>query len=213
MAKNANQNLEEVDEVPPIADVPIDVPVPVLAAVLGAVPAGPSARRSLGVKEPIIFKWKIIGLSEGMFLTLFKSVEREEVDSQLERLQKEGYYRDLRILEANEKVEQPPMKNRKKIPVRAEAPVKPAPPPPSPRAAESAKKPAAAPSMKPSAALSAKPSAAPSAKPSPVASTKPSTAPSSKRAVPVKPVKPKAPVKPAPKRKPAAATKRASKAR
>ncbi len=49
-----------------------------------------------------------MGRSGDMFLTLFKAVEREEVEAQLERLGKESYYRDLRILDADTVVPQSP---------------------------------------------------------------------------------------------------------
>lgn len=90
-------------------------------------PGGPvPGRKSLGVKEPIVFKWKVIGRSGPMFVTLFKSVEREEVEAQLERLTRDGYYTNLQILEASAKVEQPPQpKEVKKIKVK-EPPPKPA---------------------------------------------------------------------------------------
>lgn len=49
-----------------------------------------------------------MGRSGDMFLTLFKAVEREEVEAQLERLGKDSYYRDLRILDADTVVPQSP---------------------------------------------------------------------------------------------------------
>lgn len=66
-----------------------------------------AARRAPGTKEVIPFVWKLVGESRGAILTLFKSVERDEVESQLERLRRDGYYTDLRILDVNEKIEQP----------------------------------------------------------------------------------------------------------
>jgi hypothetical protein len=73
------------------------------------------------VKEPIIFKWKLIGTSNNMTLTLFKAVEREDVDAQYERTQREGYYTDLKILDADAKVDQPAQpKGTKKESPRAE---------------------------------------------------------------------------------------------
>ncbi len=71
------------------------------------VPAAAPARRQLGVKEPIVFKWKLVGTSEDVILTLFKAVEREEVEAQLDRVRKDGYYTDLRILENDVKIVQP----------------------------------------------------------------------------------------------------------
>jgi len=108
MPKNLNK--EEIDDVPVVDDTLLDSAADLveLPAVLAAPAAGPAAgKRALGVKEPIIFKWKLIGTSHNMTLTLFKSVEREDADAQLERTQREGYYTDLKILDADAKVEQP----------------------------------------------------------------------------------------------------------
>ena len=121
MPKNLNN--EEIEDIPVADDPLLDV-----AAELVELPAAPvvapgpvAAKRALGVKEPIIFKWKLIGTSHHMTLTLFKSVEREEAEAQLDRLQKEGYYTDLKILEAEAKVEQPlPLKGAKKPSPRIE---------------------------------------------------------------------------------------------
>lgn len=66
-----------------------------------------TVHRSSTAKEVIPFEWKLIGESEGFALTLFKSVEREDVDAQFERVQRDGYYTDLRILGADDKVKQP----------------------------------------------------------------------------------------------------------
>ena len=68
---------------------------------------GASAHRSSTAKEVIPFEWKLIGESEGFALTLFKSIEREDVDAQFERVQRDGYYLNLRILGADDKVKQP----------------------------------------------------------------------------------------------------------
>lgn len=108
MAKNLNN--EDIEDIPVVDDALLDtaaelveLPVAMVAPVVGPV----AGKRALGVKEPIIFKWKLIGTSHNMTLTLFKAVEREDVDAQFERTQKEGYYTDLKILEADAKVEQP----------------------------------------------------------------------------------------------------------
>lgn len=97
--------------------------------------APPSAKRSIGAKEPIVFKWKLLGSSDGVILTLFKSVEREEIEAHLERVAKEGHYTDLRIVDVGEKVVQ----TKSAIPVlhksaeksspatKSKKPVKPAP--------------------------------------------------------------------------------------
>jgi hypothetical protein len=110
MPKNLNH--KEIEDVPVVDDALLDTAVELveLPVVLAApVPvAGPvPGKRALGVKEPIIFKWKLIGTSHNMTLTLFKAVEREDVDAQFERTQREGYYTDLKILDADAKVEQP----------------------------------------------------------------------------------------------------------
>ena len=130
MAKNLNN--EEIEDVPvaddPLLDVVAElVELPVAPAVVAAVVGPVPGKRALGVKEPIIFKWKLIGTSQNMALTLFKSVEREEAEAQLDRLQKDGYYTELKILEAEAKVEQPlPLKGAKKAIPRTEPSGKPA---------------------------------------------------------------------------------------
>ncbi len=65
-----------------------------------------SPRRGPGTKDVPPFQWKLVGDITGFSLTLFKSVEREEVEAQLERVRKENYYGNLRILDVNEKVRQ-----------------------------------------------------------------------------------------------------------
>lgn len=112
MAKK--QPNDEIEDVPVVDDVLLDgaadlVELPeATATTLVPTAHGPVAgKRTLGVKEPIVFKWKLIGTSNNMAMTLFKAVEREDVDAQFERMQREGYYTDLKILEADAKVEQP----------------------------------------------------------------------------------------------------------
>ena len=73
------------------------------AKAIDAIPAG---KKSLGQKEVIPFEWKLIGDAEGYSLTLFKAIEREEVEAQFERVQKEGYYKNLKILTNDAKVAQ-----------------------------------------------------------------------------------------------------------
>ncbi len=104
-----NLNNEDIEDVPVVDDALLDTAAE-LVELPATVPAahGPVAgKRALGVKEPIIFKWKLVGTSNNMTLTLFKAVEREDVEAQFERTQREGYYTDLKILEADEKVDQP----------------------------------------------------------------------------------------------------------
>lgn len=64
-------------------------------------------RKSLGPKEPPAFLWKLIGHSGGMAVTLFKAAEREDIEAQCDRLRREGYYADLRIVDINEKIVHP----------------------------------------------------------------------------------------------------------
>jgi len=72
----------------------------------GGAPAAP-ARRPLGTKEVIPFAWKVIGLSGEMVLTLFKSIEKEDSEAHLARLEKDGAYKNLRLVEADFKIVQP----------------------------------------------------------------------------------------------------------
>lgn len=83
-----------------------EIDIPLVAEVAPPVNGTP-AKKPLGVKEVIPFQWKLVGTANNMTLTLFKAVEREDVEAQLDRVQKEGYYTNLLILEANAKVAQP----------------------------------------------------------------------------------------------------------
>ena len=65
------------------------------------------AKKPLGAKEIIPFAWKLVGTSQDTVLTLFKTVDRAEAEGQLARLQNDGYYTDLRVLEIDTKVDQP----------------------------------------------------------------------------------------------------------
>ena len=80
----------------------------------------PATKKPLGTKEVIPFEWKLIGESEGMILTLFKAVDRAEVEAQMERVQREGYYTNLRILEADVPLKQP---HPVEIPAKSAKPV------------------------------------------------------------------------------------------
>ena len=74
----------------------------------GASPPPPSGpRKSLGTKEIIPFKWKVVGKSGDFVVTLFKSTERPEADAQLERAHREGYYTDLQIVDVDMQFKQP----------------------------------------------------------------------------------------------------------
>ena len=118
MAKNVAS--EDAVEAPVVEDAPIEV-VAELAAV-GVPPV--AAKRVLGAKEPIVFKWKVVGTAQGTVVTLYKSVEREEADGHAERLGKEGYYRDVRVLEASATIVQQTTKPAKKAEQRSELPAK-----------------------------------------------------------------------------------------
>lgn len=65
------------------------------------------SKRTPGVKEVPPFKWKLIGESRDAVLTLFKAVERSEVETQYERARMEGYYSKLRVADIDEKTVQP----------------------------------------------------------------------------------------------------------
>ena len=64
-------------------------------------------RRSLNVKEIPPFEWKLVGKSRGVFLTLFKAVSLEDVEAQLERVRRDGYYTEISILPLDEPIKQP----------------------------------------------------------------------------------------------------------
>lgn len=72
----------------------------------GVAPRPGPRRGAPGAKEIPPFKWKLMGRSGDMYLTLFKAVEREEVEAQFERMSKDTYYRDLKILDADTVVPQ-----------------------------------------------------------------------------------------------------------
>jgi len=88
----------------------------------GAKPAtpAPAPKKPIGVKEVIAFEWKLVGLSCGVRVTLFKAVERPDVEAQLGRLRKDGYYKELEILDNDAKVTQPKSATTKKA-VKAKA--------------------------------------------------------------------------------------------
>ncbi|MDO8628930.1 MAG: hypothetical protein Q7R41_00410 [Phycisphaerales bacterium] len=120
MTKPKGKGVNEPEDVVLVADEVEEIPeaAPAAAPVPG--------RKALGVKEPIIFKWKIVGHSRGVAVTLFKSVEREDADVQLERLIKDGYYAHLEIMDANAKVIQPEASKEPKRPAKPrETPGKP----------------------------------------------------------------------------------------
>ena len=73
-------------------------------------------RKGPGAKEVIPFEWKLVGESRGLTITLFKAIEREEVEAHLLRLQADGYYKKLRILDNNTKLKQSASVSR--VPIR-----------------------------------------------------------------------------------------------
>lgn len=108
MSKKSKKVQTEASKKEPEA-LPVEAPtVNVAALVAPAVPAATPAHRKVAPgKEPIPFRWKLVGEAPGAILTLFKSVEREEIDAQLERVKKEGYYANLQIFDINHKIIQP----------------------------------------------------------------------------------------------------------
>lgn len=124
-SKTKKKEDKEKDKIAPVEELEIDPEIEVEVVddaavepgvgVPASAPGGPvPGRKSLGVKEPIVFKWKVVGRSDHMNVTLFKSVEREEAEAQLERLTRDGYYTHLSIMEASAKVDQPPQPKESK---------------------------------------------------------------------------------------------------
>lgn len=70
-------------------------------------PVANAPKKPLGTKEVIPFEWKLVGYTGGTAVTLFKAVDRQDVEVQYERILKDGYYKDLKILDINAKVIQP----------------------------------------------------------------------------------------------------------
>ncbi|MFQ5589820.1 MAG: hypothetical protein ACE5HE_01530 [Phycisphaerae bacterium] len=73
----------------------------------GAGDSQSTPKKSLSGKEIPRFEWKLLGESQDVIVTLFKAVDRTEVEAQLERVRKEGYYSGLRIVEADMEIKQP----------------------------------------------------------------------------------------------------------
>jgi len=123
-------------------------------------------KKPIGVKEVPAFAWKLVGLSCGVRVTLFKAVERPDVEAQLGRLHKDGYYKDLEILDIDAKVTQPKSAAPKKT-AKAKAKASPAKKKTSETTSKAAKaknKPAPARKVKTAAKSRAKAAAKPSAK-------------------------------------------------
>ncbi len=110
LANNSVKKTDPTDEGNGVVDAAVitaDVPTPPS----GDAPAG-QPKRSIGVKEVIPFAWKLLGdACDGMTMTLFKAVEREEVEAHFERTTRDGHYNNLRIVKADEKIVQPKVKN------------------------------------------------------------------------------------------------------
>jgi hypothetical protein len=89
----------------------------------------PSPKKPIGTKEVPAFAWKLVGLSSGVRVTLFKAVEHADVEAQLGRLTRDGYYTELEILDIDAKVTQPKSAAPKKSSARktAKAKAKPTP--------------------------------------------------------------------------------------
>ncbi len=83
------------------------------APVASGNPASPAAqsgapvKKALGAKEVIPLAWKLVGVTPDAAVTLFKAIEKEDVEAQYARLIKDPYYKDLRILPVDAKVTQP----------------------------------------------------------------------------------------------------------
>lgn len=63
----------------------------------------------MSAKEVPAFEWKLVGYVDGLTVTLLKSVERSEVEAQLERLSNESYYRDVTIYPIDAEVPPDPL--------------------------------------------------------------------------------------------------------
>ena len=93
-----------------------------------AVPMRKPGRRAPGAKEVIPFAWKLIGTSADLTVTLFKAIEKVDVEAQLERLRRDGYYKNLEVLDVDAVVVQrvPAKKSArpKSVPAKAVASAK-----------------------------------------------------------------------------------------
>ncbi len=64
----------------------------------------PKIKRAPGTKEIIPLVWKLVGMSDGMPVTLLKCTDREDAEAQMERLRNERYYEDLAIYDIDAKI-------------------------------------------------------------------------------------------------------------
>lgn len=71
-----------------------------------------AVKRTIPIKEPPPFKWKLIGYVEGLTVTLLKAIELPDAEAQLVRLAEEGYYRGLQIFPIDAKVPNDPQAAR-----------------------------------------------------------------------------------------------------
>lgn len=107
MARAKKAPATEVEE-PVVPEEAEETPELVVAEAAESPDAPPGvARKAMGTKEIIPFAWKLIGRSGDLMVTLFKAVERDDVQAQFDRLTAEGYYRDLQIVDVNFKIDQP----------------------------------------------------------------------------------------------------------
>jgi hypothetical protein len=105
MSKNAEkEKVEQADTKKAGAESkPANAIVPGKATATPGAPATP-VRRAPGVKEVIPMAWKLVGTSAGVPVTLLKCIERSDAESQLARLEIEGYYRDLGIFPVEDEI-------------------------------------------------------------------------------------------------------------
>lgn len=122
---------EDVEVVAPEPEV--EEAEPVLAEAPGAEPA--TIRKAV-VKEIPQFRWKVVATStRGETVTLYKAVEREDVEAQAERMKGDSYYYDIRVVGIELAPPKPAVATEAPPPAPAvEAPEPPAPKrPPTPK--------------------------------------------------------------------------------
>jgi len=119
--KETNATVEE-EQQEPMAVLPAEAP----EGDGEIAPAAVGAKKPLGTKEVVPFAWKLIGHTRGTAVTLFKAVDRQDVEVQYERILKDGYYKDLVILDINAKVAQPKQAKNAKPAGAGKPPAKPA---------------------------------------------------------------------------------------
>ncbi|HNQ22057.1 MAG TPA: hypothetical protein PKK06_03085 [Phycisphaerae bacterium] len=95
--RDAEDNGEELPDVVDAEAIPADFEATEVTAPVPVEPSAPS-KRSVGPKEAPPFTWKLVGESSGLVVTLFKATDRAEVEGQLERVRKDGYYTNLQVV-------------------------------------------------------------------------------------------------------------------